>query len=58
MTPRPAERPDGAVWVHCTSGYRAGVAASLLANAGRQVVLLDDEIERAGKLGLTIVAGD
>lgn len=58
LTPRLAEIPDGAVWVHCTSGYRAGVAASLLANAGRQVVLLDDEIERAGKLGLTIVAGD
>jgi glyoxylase-like metal-dependent hydrolase (beta-lactamase superfamily II)/rhodanese-related sulfurtransferase len=47
--------PYGALWVHCTSGYRAGVAASLLANAGRRVVLLDDDIERAGNLGIPMV---
>lgn len=52
------EVPDGAVWVHCTSGYRASVAASVLANTGRRVVLLDDEIDRAGQLGIPMVAGD
>jgi hydroxyacylglutathione hydrolase len=35
--------PGGAVWVHCQSGYRAAIAASLLARAGRQVVCVDDD---------------
>jgi len=47
--------PGGALWVHCTSGYRASVAASLLANAGRRVVLLDDDIGQTGKLGIPMV---
>ncbi len=34
--------PDGEVWVYCATGNRAAVAASLLANAGRDVVLIDD----------------
>ncbi|MFY1672514.1 hypothetical protein ACN27G_21510 [Plantactinospora sp. WMMB334] len=29
--------------VHCASGHRATTAASLLANAGGEVVLVDDE---------------
>jgi hydroxyacylglutathione hydrolase len=29
------------VWVHCESGYRSGVAASLLQRAGRDVVHVD-----------------
>ena len=32
------EVPDGEVWVHCAAGYRASIAASLLAAAGRTVV--------------------
>jgi rhodanese-related sulfurtransferase len=36
--------PAGTIWVHCASGYRAGIAASLLARAGRQVVLVDGEV--------------
>ena len=32
----------GTVWVHCQSGYRAAIAASLLARADREVVLVDD----------------
>ncbi len=32
----------GTVWVHCQSGYRAAIAASLFARAGREVVLVDD----------------
>jgi rhodanese-related sulfurtransferase len=35
------EVPPGRLWVHCASGYRAGVAASLLQRAGRDVVLID-----------------
>ncbi|MCH7969847.1 MAG: MBL fold metallo-hydrolase [Chloroflexi bacterium] len=33
----------GTVWVHCQSGYRAAIAASLLARADREVVLVDDD---------------
>ncbi|MFF5264450.1 rhodanese-like domain-containing protein [Actinomadura viridis] len=39
---RTAEVPDGEVWVHCASGYRASIAASILAAAGRRVVTVDD----------------
>ncbi len=44
--------PPGEVWVHCASGYRAAVAASFLAAAGRQVVTVDDEFDRAAAAGL------
>ncbi len=37
------EVPDAQVWVHCASGYRASIAASLLDRAGRDVVAIDDE---------------
>ena len=48
------EIPDGEVWVHCRSGYRSSVAASLLDAAGRRVVSVDDEIEHAGGAGLAL----
>jgi len=35
------EVPDGEVWVYCGSGYRAAIAASMLARAGRTPVLVD-----------------
>jgi hydroxyacylglutathione hydrolase len=35
--------PPGTVWVHCRTGYRAAIAASLLARAGRTVVSIDDD---------------
>jgi len=38
---RMAELPDRRTWVYCSSGYRAGVAASLLHREGREVVLID-----------------
>ncbi|MDW6066469.1 rhodanese-like domain-containing protein [Streptomyces sp. FXJ1.4098] len=42
--------PDTEIWVHCHSGFRAAIAASLLAAAGRQVVLVDDAFEHAGSI--------
>lgn len=41
------EVPPGEVWVHCGAGYRASIAASILAAAGRRVVSVDDDFERA-----------
>lgn len=51
---RASEVPGGEVWVHCRSGYRAGIAASLLAAAGRQVVPIDDDYDKASPAGLTV----
>jgi hydroxyacylglutathione hydrolase len=50
------ETPDGEVWVHCLSGYRSSIAASILAAAGRTVVAVDDKFENAGKAGLPLVS--
>ncbi len=49
---RLADIPAGTIWVHCGSGYRATAAASLLANAGRDVVLIDDAYARAAEAGV------
>jgi rhodanese-related sulfurtransferase len=43
--------------VHCGGGYRASVAASLLDRAGREVVLVDDDISRIDEAGLELVRG-
>jgi hydroxyacylglutathione hydrolase len=45
---------DGEVWVHCASGYRASIAASLLARAGRTPVLVDDTDSRLRELGFEL----
>lgn len=51
------EVPSGEVWVHCASGYRASIAASLLAAAGRKVVAIDDSFVRsAAAAGLPLEA--
>lgn len=47
--------PDEPVWVHCASGFRASIAASLLDRAGHPVVLVDDEYEHAADAGLEVV---
>ena len=47
---------DGEVWVHCASGYRAAIATSLLARAGRTPVLVDDSDTRLSELGFELVA--
>ncbi|QYG95358.1 MBL fold metallo-hydrolase [Iamia sp. SCSIO 61187] len=49
---REHEVPDGEVWVHCQSGYRASIGASLLDRAGRRVVHVDDAWESAAPAGL------
>jgi hydroxyacylglutathione hydrolase len=54
---RIGEVPPGEVWVHCRSGYRAVIAASLLQAAGRAVIAVDDEFAHAGDAGLPL-AGD
>lgn len=47
--------PAGRLWVHCRSGYRASIAASLLDRAGRDVVLIDDDFDDAARQGIEIV---
>lgn len=41
LAQRVGDVPPGEVWVHCRSGYRAAVAAGILARAGRRVVHVD-----------------
>lgn len=50
---RADELPSGDIWVHCASGYRASIAASLLDSRAHDVVLVDDEFGAAKELGLT-----
>jgi len=50
ITDRVGELPAGELWVHCASGYRASVAASLLEREGRDVVLVDDDFDNAAPL--------
>lgn len=41
---RITELPDTKpIWVHCASGFRASIAASLITRLGRDVVLIDDD---------------
>lgn len=37
---------DGTVWVHCRTGYRAAIAASVLEAAGRSAVAIVDDLDR------------
>ncbi|MDT0166061.1 rhodanese-like domain-containing protein [Actinotalea sp. AC32] len=58
LVTRMDEVPDGEVWIHCASGYRASIAASLVAATGRRVVAVDDSFDRsAAAAGLPVVAG-
>jgi len=51
---RVPELPGGPIWIHCASGFRASVGASILARGGKQVVHIDDEWPRAASAGLRI----
>ena len=44
--------------MHCGSGYRAAIAASLLDDGTRRLVHIDDDYEHAEELGLLSPAGD
>jgi hydroxyacylglutathione hydrolase len=48
------EVPAGRLWVHCGSGYRSAVAASLLQRTGRDVVHINASFGDAKKAGLTL----
>jgi rhodanese-related sulfurtransferase len=52
---RVVEIPAGEVWVHCGVGYRASIAASVLAARGLPVVAVDDSFaEHAAASGLPV----
>ncbi|WP_427005355.1 MBL fold metallo-hydrolase [Pseudarthrobacter sp. H2] len=46
------EVPAGRLWIHCGSGYRSGIAASLLQRAGRDVVHIDARFHDAEAAGI------
>ncbi|HEY1619441.1 MAG TPA: MBL fold metallo-hydrolase [Streptosporangiaceae bacterium] len=52
LAARIGEIPPGQVWVHCQAGYRAAIAASLLATVGRDVVAIDADFSTAADPGL------
>lgn len=47
---------DREIWVHCASGFRASIGASLVERSGRKAVLIDDDWQSAGEAGLQVVA--
>ena len=51
---RVAELPPGEVWVHCESGYRSVLGASILAAHGRRVVGVNDDFANAAAAGLAV----
>ena len=53
LAERMSDVPEGEIWVHCASGYRSSIAASLIDRPGRTVVLVDDDYDNAEKLQLT-----
>ena len=51
------EVPGGEVWVHCAGGYRASVAASVVAaSRGAKIVSIDDTFDNAKEAGLPLVS--
>lgn len=52
LSKRLDEVPEGEVWVHCASGYRSSIAASMIDRPDRTVVLVDDAFDQAEKIGL------
>jgi rhodanese-related sulfurtransferase len=49
--------PPGDVWVHCQSGYRSMVAASLLAARARDVTGVNDHFSNAAPAGVPLEGG-
>jgi rhodanese-related sulfurtransferase len=57
LADRLSDVPPGEVWVHCQSGYRAMIAASLLCAGGRQVVSVTVHFSIAAAAGLSLEQG-
>lgn len=55
---RLGEVPPGVVWVHCATGMRAAICASLLDAAGRSVVVVDDCFDAASGAGVAVVRAE
>ncbi|HWM38855.1 MAG TPA: rhodanese-like domain-containing protein, partial [Streptomyces sp.] len=55
---RLGEVPPGVVWVHCATGMRAAICASLLDAAGRSVVVVDDCFDAASGAGVAMVRAE
>lgn len=53
LADRVDEVPETTLFIHCSSGYRASIAASMLDALGKQVVLVDDSFDNARTVGLT-----
>jgi rhodanese-related sulfurtransferase len=47
--------PKQHVWVHCATGYRASISASLLDRAGRSFTLIDDDWDQTPRSRLPII---
>lgn len=54
LADRVGELPEKEIWVHCLTGFRASIGASLVDRAGREVVLIDDDWSQVADLGLPI----
>ena len=48
------ELPEDRLWIHCASGYRAGIGASLLQRAGLDVVHVDANFADAAPAGMPV----
>ena len=48
------EVPDSGVWVHCASGYRASIAASMLDGAGKKITAVSGDFGEAEQAGLPV----
>jgi hydroxyacylglutathione hydrolase len=57
LAERLEDLPGTRLWVHCGSGFRAAVAASLLAARGHDVVHVDEDFESAEGAGLPLESG-
>ena len=58
LVQRRDELPEGVeLWVHCASGFRASIAASLVDDGRRAVVLVDDDFTSALSMGLPTRGG-
>ncbi|HET9731411.1 MAG TPA: MBL fold metallo-hydrolase [Acidimicrobiales bacterium] len=57
LADRVSELPDKEIWVHCASGFRASIGASIVDRSGRRAVLVDDDWDHAAAAGLPIRTG-